>query len=168
MHQLLSVVMMCHRLDLRVLPCGFLLCLHLFTTQARSGGARTSPAWLHASLGLAESGFLGAGMNLSGWFWRTWVTVATRSAAPGVHVGKRNSQSHLACLGLDPGGWWLSPPPSCREGTGPVAVFHWVSYSSLQPQRASSVLGCQVLILAKISRVVSEAPSGCRDSRRHN
>lgn len=31
MHQLLSVVMMCHRLDLRVLPCGFLLCLHLFT-----------------------------------------------------------------------------------------------------------------------------------------
>ena len=34
MHQLLSVVMMCHRLDLRVLPCGFLLCLHLFTTQA--------------------------------------------------------------------------------------------------------------------------------------
>lgn len=86
------------------------------------------------------------------------MTVAPGSAVPGVRVGKRNSQSHPACLGLDPGGWWLSvgpklsdhdilsgthphrlgaafnkkeqvktlipPPPSCREGTGPVAVFH--------------------------------------------
>lgn len=34
MYQLLSVVMVCHRLDLRVLPCGFLLCLHLFTIQS--------------------------------------------------------------------------------------------------------------------------------------
>jgi len=91
MYQLLSVVTVCHRLDLKVLPCGFLLCLHLFTIQfsgasepffpalsfpsplpfpqplTRSDGAGASPSWLHAFLELADSSFVGAGMSLSGW-----------------------------------------------------------------------------------------------------
>lgn len=33
----------------------------------RSGGAGASPAWLHASLELADNAFPGAGMNLFGW-----------------------------------------------------------------------------------------------------
>lgn len=43
MHQLLSIVAVCHRLDLRVLPCGFLLCLHLFTTLAWGASRPFSP-----------------------------------------------------------------------------------------------------------------------------
>ena len=43
MHQLLSIVVVCHRLDLRVLPCGFLLCLHLFTTLAWGASRPFSP-----------------------------------------------------------------------------------------------------------------------------
>lgn len=90
-YQLLSVVMVCHRLDLRVLPCGFLLCLHLFTIQSwgvsailprflsspsplpfpqsltRSDGAGTSPAWLHA--------FLWEGRE-----WREWRSLVKKQA----------------------------------------------------------------------------------------
>lgn len=43
LHQLLFVVVACHRLDLRLLPCGFLLCLHLFTTQAWGMSRAFSP-----------------------------------------------------------------------------------------------------------------------------
>lgn len=43
------------------------------------------------------------------------MTVAVGSAVPGVHVGRRNSQSHPACLGLDPGDWWLSVGPKVSD-----------------------------------------------------
>lgn len=90
-------------------------------------------------------------------------------AVLGVHVGNRNSRSHPARLGLDPDGWWLSLPPSCREGSGPLAMFYQELHTSLQPQGSSTApFGQQVLKLAKMPRVVSEARSIGSDSQRHN
>lgn len=43
------------------------------------------------------------------------MTVAAGLVVLGVHIGRRNSRSHPACLGLDPGGWWLSVGPKLSD-----------------------------------------------------
>lgn len=70
---------------------------------------RLFPAPSHAShLEVADRCFWGAGMSLSGWCCKAWLSEAACSAVPGVRVGRNNSQSHLAILEFDPTGWWLS------------------------------------------------------------
>lgn len=98
-----------------------------------------------------------SGLDPSSW----WLSVGDKLAHPDILLGTHPKLHLSGALGKrDQVKALLPPPSSCREGTGPWAVFHSTTGTSLCSQGASVPHSDQILKVA-----VSEVSLYCRDCR---